>query len=232
MSTTLATAMSNLYNHGILNTAEWSGDVKCAIVETIDANEYKNGRSFDPEAAMQDYECQAGDVIPWTEKRARRITLHQSNQADMYLRRWQHKYCTFVESVLGDRMSLNVIEVTEIRATMVNENTMDYLPFLHHAFLLLKLEGGSGLCIEKYNDGIELIFAEFHVLRKYALKRRAEGGERKPTRESKPEPTRTVSLQNVMHWIDQLRWQYYDLKTDNCQKFAQDMLNRLRPAGR
>ena len=49
---------------------------------------------------------------------------------------------------------------------------------LFHSFTLLELEGGDYVCVEKFNDALELMVGRGDLFRQYALLFRATGDER------------------------------------------------------
>ena len=207
--------LKNLCNLTV-NAAEWTAGIECAIVEQIDAHEYQSKWWFDEDADMQDYE--------WGQDLA----------SPVYFRRWrdQYQYQLFKDVVLLKHLHARVKSITECRASMSGYAVVGVNPVLHHAFLLIELDDGYSLCAEKYNDKLQIMFGLWSVIQDFARKYRACGDRRQQCSAQEPhvfEGTNTVcTLEQILRWLELVRYQQYDLFRKNCKKFAAALIRHCK----
>jgi hypothetical protein len=103
---------------------------------------------------------------------------------------------------------------------------------LFHSFSVLELsDGRSQLCVEKFNDALELMIGTGADFSSYLRLFRASGDER-PTKDrpivaqGKRQIENNITVGELIEWIDgplAMIWQPYSLLGKNCQTFAGDL---------
>lgn len=126
--------------------------------------------------------------------------------------------------------------------------TSDLVPLppplgMHHSFVMLELEGNSQeICLDRYDDSLELMIGEREAMRTMATRYRATGQLRPVDGERPVEELPRVQLgsavglpdvrvEDLYTWIKgplASAWQPQELNPVNCQHFTGDLQQFLR----
>lgn len=141
--------------------------------------------------------------------------------------------------------SCQIAAYTEFRHAFRTSNLVPLPPPLgmHHSFVVLELEGSSReICLERFDDSMELMFGEREALRPAAMRYRATGELRPVDGERPVEALQKVRLGfwagvpvvrvgDLYGWIKgplATSWQPHVLHTANWQHFVGELQQFLR----
>jgi len=118
---------------------------------------------------------------------------------------------------------------------------------MHHSFIILELDRPAGggefeICLERFDNRLELMLGERVVMRSLAMRHKATGEPRALDSEKQVEETPCVLLgafaglpgvqvSDLFSWISgplATAWQPYDLARLHCQHFTVDLIRFLR----
>jgi len=133
-----------------------------------------------------------------------------------------------LRELLSALTECQITKLTEYRSVMAECLQLRSPALFYHAFAIAELEGDDGevavICLEKYNDKLEVGFGKGTKAIEFFVEHRPTGHMRKRTyQHASYQPYRNNTVDNLISWLETKRHERYCLVRANCQHYIRDL---------